>query len=208
MEETPLNPNEEKELIQILKGYMRQFAPMTDEELDQIQSLIKIKRYPAHFLLAEEGRPINKCLFVLKGLIRQFVVKDGTEKTTHFFSEGQPVTTTFMFDDAPSKFALVCAEDTIVIEGNEEDSEEFFAQMPQFEYYNRVGVEYETKRVNEQWVDFVLSTPEERYENLLQTRPDLFQRVPLHQIASYLGVTPESLSRIRKRLSKKQANPH
>lgn len=193
----------EQEILSVMRAYLNNFTNLTDEEFAQLRENINIRQYPANTLLAEEGKPFNTCVFVLKGLIRQFTVKDGTEKTTHFFTEGQPVSTTFMSSKEPSRFSLVCVEDCIIIEGNEEESAAFMAEMPQFEHYNRVGVEYETQKMNEQWVDFLLSTPEERYENLLKTRPDLFQRVPLHQIASYLGITPESLSRIRKRLAKK-----
>jgi CRP-like cAMP-binding protein len=201
-------PHEEQEILKVLRAYLDNFSNLTDEEFSLLRQNIHIRRYAANTMLVEEGQPYNTCIFVLKGLIRQYTLKDGIEKTTHFFTEGQPVSTTFMSTKEPSRFTLVCAEDTIVIEGNEEESAAFLEEMPQFEHYNRVGVEYETKRVNEQWVDFVLATPEERYENLLQTRPDLFQRVPLHQIASLLGITPESLSRIRKRLTKKQINTH
>lgn len=194
---------EEQEILSVLRAYLNNFANLSDAEFAELRKNIHIVRYPANTVLVQEGQPFNTCIFVLKGLIRQYMVKDGTEKTTHFFTEGQPVSTTFMLAKEPSRFTLVCTEDTIVIEGNEEDSAAFFQEMPQFEHYNRVGVEYETKKINEQWVDFLLSTPEERYESLLKNRPDLFQRVPLHQIASYLGITPESLSRIRKRLAKK-----
>jgi CRP-like cAMP-binding protein len=64
-------------------------------------------------------------------------------------------------------------------------------------------VEKETGRARDTFTRFMTSSPEERYQNLLNTRPDLLNRVPQHQLASYLGVTPESLSRIRKRLSAK-----
>ena len=75
--------------------------------------------------------------------------------------------------------------------------------MPRMETLNRMGVEMELQKSQEALADYILTSPEERYLNLLQTRPDLLDRVPQYQLASYLGVTPESLSRIRKRIMMK-----
>jgi CRP-like cAMP-binding protein len=71
------------------------------------------------------------------------------------------------------------------------------------ETLNRMGVEMELQKNQEAFAQFIMLGPEERYLNLLNNRPDLLDRVPQYQLASYLGITPESLSRIRKRIIKK-----
>ena len=75
-----------------------------------------------------------------------------------------------------------------------------YEKYPQLESLSRVIAEVILTKQQESFTEFKTSSPEERYLNLLKTKPDLMQRVPQHQIASYLGIKPESLSRIRKRL--------
>jgi CRP-like cAMP-binding protein len=188
---------------EVLKEYMGQFASISEAELNHIIELIKVQEYPAGTILIREGQVSNKCYFVLRGCLRQYYLVDGIEKTTNFYTEGQPVQSTVSFDNQPSKSWLYCNEDVILIVGSPEDEMNFMEQMPQFETINRVGVEHEIKKNQEAFADFVINSPEERYLNLLETRPELLDRVPQYQLASFLGVTPESLSRIRKRITQK-----
>ncbi len=188
---------------QVLIDYMSQIAPLSDAEIQAIFELITVKSYERGKLLLREGQIGNVCYFVLQGCVRQYYLRDGEEKTTNFFTEGMPVTTTFAFDDKPSRFYLVCNEDCVVVEGRPEDEAIFFEKMPRMETLNRIGVELELQKSQEVLAEYITSSPEERYLNLLQTRPDLLDRVPQYQLASFLGVTPESLSRIRKRIMMK-----
>lgn len=188
---------------QVLVDYMSQIAPLSDAEIQTIFELINVKSYEKGKLLLREGQIGNTCYFVLQGCIRQYFLMDGEEKTTHFFTEGMPVSSTFVFENKPSKFYLVCNEDCILIEGRPEDEQAFFDKMPRMETLSRVGAEMELQKSQEVLAEYITLSPEERYLNLLQTRPDLLERVPQYQLASFLGVTPESLSRIRKRIMMK-----
>lgn len=188
---------------QVLVDYMSQIAPLSDAEIQTIFELINVKSYEKGKLLLREGQIGNTCYFVLQGCIRQYFLMDGEEKTTHFFTEGMPVSSTFVFENKPSKFYLVCNEDCILIEGRPEDEKAFFDKMPRMETLSRVGAEMELQKSQEVLAEYITLSPEERYLNLLQTRPDLLERVPQYQLASFLGVTPESLSRIRKRIMMK-----
>lgn len=186
---------------QVLIDYVLQFAPLSEQEIEQILALINIRSYSKGKVLLREGQIGNVCYFVLQGCVRQYyLTHEGDEKTTHFFTEGMPVTSTCSFDNKPVKYYLVCNEDSIVVEGRPEDEQFFMQAMPRMETINRVGVEFELQKSQETLAEFIMSSPEERYLNLLNTRPDLLDRVPQYQLASYLGVTPESLSRIRKRI--------
>lgn len=166
-------------------------------------SLINLKSYPKNSFLVREGELANKCYFVLEGLVRQYFVIDGEERTTNFFIDGEPVSSTFSNDTAPSKFCLVCNEDTLLIEGNPGDAEDFLQAMPQFMSINMLATETESKKIHDDLVEFKILSPEERYLKLMKERPELLERVPLYQLASYLGIKPESLSRIRKRIVRK-----
>jgi CRP-like cAMP-binding protein len=100
----------------------------------------------------------------------------------------------------PSKFYLSCVEDVIVTIGTPEDEVAFFEKFPRLEPAKNLAIEEELGKTMDQFTSYLLNSPEERYLNLLKTRADLLDRVPQYQLASYLGVTPESLSRIRKRI--------
>jgi CRP-like cAMP-binding protein len=185
---------------QVLSDYLSQIAPMSAAELASIFELIKVGEFPKGKLLLREGQVGDTCYFVLKGCVRQYYLVDGIEKTTAFFTEGMPVSSTSVFENKPAKFNLVCNEDCMLILGKQEDEQSFFDKVPRMEAISRIGTEMELSKSQESLAEFILSSPEERYLNLLKTRPDLLDRVPQYQLASYLGVTPESLSRIRKRI--------
>jgi CRP-like cAMP-binding protein len=185
---------------QVLIDYISQIAPLSHSEIQTIIELVNVKTHKKGKLLLKEGQINNTCYFVLHGCIRQYFLVDGDEKTTHFFTEGMPVSSTASFENKPSKFYLVCNEDCTVVEGRPEDEQAFFQAMPRMETLSRVGVEMELQKSQEVLAEYITLSPEERYLNLLQTRPDLLDRVPQYQLASFLGVTPESLSRIRKRI--------
>jgi CRP-like cAMP-binding protein len=91
-------------------------------------------------------------------------------------------------------------EESVLTVGSLEDQVKLFQQYPQFEAACRIAIDDELGKSQDRFATFMISTPEERYLNLLQTRPELLDRVPQYQLASYLGVKPESLSRIRKRI--------
>ena len=163
-----------------------------------------LKTFPKGTFLVREGQVAVDSYFVMEGCIRQYSIVDGEEKTTNFFTEGQPVTAyEGTYKRKASKFYLSCLEDTIVTIGSPEDEAAFFQKFPRLEPASRMAVEEELGKSQGMLSSYILSSPEERYLNLLKTRPDLLDRVPQYQLASYLGITPESLSRIRKRITLK-----
>ena len=190
-------PSPEQELIR----YISQFMPLTEAEIKEVVKNVKVKAFKKGAILLKEGQITKICYFVLKGCIRQYFLVDGEEKTTTFFTEGQPVTPyEGTFKRVPSKFYLSCVEDVIVSIGTPEDEAAFFDKFPRLEPAKNLAIEEELGKSMDQFTSYLLNSPEERYLNLLKTRPDLLDRVPQYQLASYLGVTPESLSRIRKRI--------
>ncbi|MCC6410893.1 MAG: Crp/Fnr family transcriptional regulator, partial [Saprospiraceae bacterium] len=148
-----------------------------------------------------EGQIAVTSHFVLKGCIRQYYLVDGVEKTVHFYTQGEPVTATEGSNNKlPSKYFLACVEDCILSVGQHDQEAEINSRFPKFETVCRVATEEELARSHNKFASFLINTPEERYLQLLQTRPDLVDRVPQYHLASFLGITPESLSRIRKRI--------
>ena len=183
--------------------YLSKYTQVSKELETVIEENTFFKYFERGTVLLEQGSISTECYFVLEGCIRSYCIKDGEEKTVEFYTEEQVLTPSNYGTSTPSDYYLECTEDTIVSIGNPALETEVFQKHPELESLARVIAEKLMVGQQESFATFKMSTPEERYLNLLKTRPDLIQRVPQHQLASYLGITPESLSRIRKRISKK-----
>ncbi len=107
-------------------------------------------------------------------------------------------------DNAPSEYFISCVEDTILIVANTDMGVEINTKFPKFQVMCGVLSEELLAKQQINFDEFKTSSPEQRYLNLLQKRPDLIQRVPQHQLASYLGIKPQSLSRLRARIIEKK----
>lgn len=186
---------------QCLRDFVESFQILTPAEVDTIVDNANIQSFPKGTILLNEGQVSKECFFVLKGCVREYYLKDGEEKTTAFYTEMQAVTSfTSYTAELPSKHYLICAEDCVLTVGTQALEDEMIQRIPRLEKIIIQEVERNTGKAQDEWASFMTSTPEERYLHLMETRPDLLNRIPQHQIASYIGIKPESLSRIRKRL--------
>ncbi len=186
---------------EILRGFIKEFGMLTDDEIEVIVDNANIKSFKKGTVLLREGQVAKECYFVLKGLVREYYIVEGEEKSTNFFTEMEPVNSfTSHTAGKASKHFLVCAEDCVLTVGTDSLEQEMCRRIPRLEAIIRQEVEKNTGKMQDDIANFITSSPEERYRKLQEDKPELLNRVPQHQIASYLGVTPESLSRIRKRL--------
>jgi CRP-like cAMP-binding protein len=184
--------------------YFSKIAPLSEEEASAIKNSAVIKNYAKGTVLVHEGQFSNETFFVLEGLIRQYNLVEGEEKTTAFFTEEQWVMALNNLEgDTPSAYYWVCEEDSVLMLGNDNSAQKIFNQFPRLESIARKIVENTFSEYQQTITTYMTDTPERRYLRLLESRPDLIQRIPQYQLASYIGVQPESLSRIRKRLMKK-----
>lgn len=182
-------------------NYFSQLTSLSKEEKDVLENTMVVTRFKKDTLLLKEGQTSVDTYFILEGCIRQFTAVDGEEKTTHFFTEQQwVISLTGLSPDTPSSHNLVCMEDCALVVGNEEKAQELFKHFPRFETLARNVMEKSFSEQLQHMTSYLTDTPEQRYLKLLQSRPELFQRIPQYYMASYIGVRPESLSRIRKRL--------
>lgn len=188
-------------IVQIEK-FLAGFPEISAKEAKEIAPHIPVGAFAKGEALVKDGEVPKACYFVLKGLVRAYQLIDGMEKTTAFYTERSGVVSSgHYFNQTPQEGYLVCAEDCLLLVGNADLEQLNFAQFPVLKKVVSRMVEEELYATKEHFSQFVLSSPKERYLNLLEREPELIQRIPLHQIASYLGMTPESLSRIRKRLA-------
>lgn len=173
----------------------------TQEEKDFFAKNITVKRVKKGVFLLKEGQIIKTSYHLFKGCIREFYLKDGEERTVAFYTAGDSLTDdSNKLTQVPSPVNWECAAECIISIFPFEVEKEMYRRFPRLESFCRIETERQFANYKNAMNNYLSSSPEERYENLMKTRPELFQFVPLYHIASYLGVKPESLSRIRSRM--------
>jgi CRP-like cAMP-binding protein len=184
----------------ILFDFLEGYVSLTDDEKNAILALDVFHSVPKGTVLLETGQRSNKSFFVLRGCLRKYYIIDGDERTTAFFTEMEAVTPHCVADDTPSDYSIDCLEDCILVISSADMEPEVNGRFPKFETLCKKLSEERLGKQQIEFDEFKTSSPEQRYLNLLQKRPDLVQRVPQHQLASFLGITPQSLSRLRARI--------
>jgi CRP-like cAMP-binding protein len=187
----------------ILFDFLSKYVPLTEEEKNIIISLDIFRSVKKGTTLLKEGEKSKESYFVLKGCIRTYYVIDGKEKTTAFYTEMEALTPPCVISKNPSEYYVSCLEGTILTVSNSDMEVEVNSKFPRFEILCRKLSEELLAKQQINFDEFKTSSPEQRYLNLLEKRPDLIQRVPQHQLASYLGINPQSLSRLRARIWEK-----
>ena len=189
----------------ILFDFISKYISLTDEEKNVLLSLNLFRHLKKGTTLLREGAYSKESYFVLKGCIRVYYIIGGEEKTTAFYTELDALTPTCVINNTPSDYFISCVEDCILTVSTSDMEAEINSKFPKFELMCRKLSEELLAKQRTDFDEFKTSSPEERYLNLLQNRPDLVQRVPQHQLASYLGIKPQSLSRLRARILEKKS---
>ncbi|HRX48455.1 MAG TPA: Crp/Fnr family transcriptional regulator [Spirochaetota bacterium] len=188
-----------------LKERVTAAIPELRDYWPEIKDLFSFRRIPEKTILLEEG-DVSKYLYIVsKGCLRLFVInEDGREVTAQFFFENQMVASMeSAFTGKPGRMYLESIEESEVVVIRIND---FRKISERFSEMNKFMVNFLQQRLlyyTDLYTSFILNTPEERYEKLLKDNPEMIERVPHHYIASYLGITAVSLSRIRSRIAKK-----
>ena len=177
---------------------------ITLEEVDKqalqerFQPLSIRKKHP----LIEYGEVANHYYFVNEGLLRLYGHKEGEEKTLFFFKENMIAGSIESYlNQAPSELILEALEDTELLAITGEGLQELYDLSIKFAKAGLLLTQHRLAALMKFFTSFVFDSPEARYQDFQKNHPDLIQRVPQHIIASFLGITPVSLSRIRKRIT-------
>lgn len=188
----------------ILFDFIAKYITLTEEEKNAILPLNIFHTVKKGTILLKEGQQSKESYFVINGCIRTYYIKDGEERTTAFYTEMEALTPNCVVNQTPSDYFISCVEDTVLTISNVDMEAEMNSRFPKFEIMCRKMSEEILAKQRMDFDEFKTSSPEERYLNLLQKRPDLIQRVPQNQLASYLGIKPQSLSRLRARMLEKK----
>ncbi len=158
------------------------------------------KEIASKSVLLHEGEIANKIYFIKKGCLREWFNKDGKDITFQFFFEGQPVASIDSFmNNKPSLFTIESIEPSIIISIIKADFTELLIIYPEFKDRFQDFIFQRFRNYGQLFLSRIKDTPQERYEDLIKNHSEIIKRVPQHYIASYLGITPISLSRIRNR---------
>lgn len=183
-----------------LENFLSEHITLSKAEMDVIHDLNLISAIKKGTVLLKEGQQATKCYLVLKGCIRSYFMVDGEEKTTDFFTEGQPIVPVSYIQKKTSAYFLAAVEDCIISSGNEQTNEIVREKIPQMEELIRKFNEQLLAESQVKFENYFVLSLRERYLKLQEARPELCQRVPQYLLASYLGIKPQSLSRIRRKM--------
>lgn len=187
----------------VLLRFLAKIPDLDQAEGQRLAEELPIREFRKGAVLLRQGDVPVSCYFILRGCVRQFsLTEDGVETSMEFFTEEMAV---LIFgsqaEGKPSEYSLACIEDSVILVGVLDGLPAIFAKFPKLFSITRTMMERDFAKTQGDFAAFKASSPEARYRSLLEQRPELLARVPQYQLASYLGVTPESLSRIRKRIS-------
>jgi len=166
----------------------------------QFQKLFVQREIASKTILLLEGETATQIHFIKKGCIREWFNKDGKDITFQFFFEGQAVASIESFlNSQPSKFTIESIEPSVILSITRKNLEQLYWLFPEFKEGYQEFLFQRFGNYANLFLSRIKDTPRERYADLVKYHPEIIKRVPQHYIASYLGITPISLSRIRNR---------
>lgn len=186
-----------------LKSYVSEYVKLSDEDWEKILPLFKPTTISKNQFLVKEGQTAHSVYFINSGLFRIFYSKDGVETNRYFAAENEFATTlTSFFTQEPSFENMQALEDSQMLQLHIGDLEKIYEQQPLWEKFFRQLLQEAYIGMAKRIESFITKTAEQRYSDFVKMHKDLLQRIPQQYIATLLGVTPVSLSRIRAQNSK------
>lgn len=192
-------------MYEVFFSKINEVVRFTEEETKVFQSYLTPKKIRKKQYLLQEGDVCKFIAFVEKGALRSYSIDEkGNEHIIQFALEGWTISDLFSFLTAePAVYTIDALEDSELILISHSSYEELLERFPKYEKYMRLQLTNAYIAMQRRLTSIISLPLEERYQNLLALYPQIVQRVPQHMIASYMGLTPETLSRVRKKLSKK-----
>jgi len=194
-----------EEAILIFKNYIQQSAPINEQEFKQLNRHLKSKNVTKGQFLLRAGEVCKNSFFTAKGLLRSYTIdKQGKEHIIQFSPEyWLTADRSSSFFSEPSLLYIDAIEDSEIVVIDNQFFDQLTIQCPDFSLSNVHSLHQHIKQMQNRVNLLLGATAEERYLDFIRLYPELLMRIPQWMIASYLGITPESLSRVRKELYRK-----
>ena len=190
-------------MFQVFADYIKSRMPVSDQQLHDLSSLFTMKTAEKGKILLDMGEVCQYTYFVTRGCLRSYVIDEkGKEHILQFAIENWWISEQISFvNREPAMYFIDAVEDTEYVAMDHEGFEKFMQAFPGASEMNRKLQLNSLRSFQKRLISHLSATGEERYLAFIKTYPPLALRLPQKMIASYLGVTPESLSRIRKELA-------
>ncbi|MFY7900929.1 MAG: Crp/Fnr family transcriptional regulator [Chitinophagaceae bacterium] len=192
-------------MFQNIRDYYQKMIPhLSNEEWIALEDKLKLKTFKKGDAIVKQGDVSNYVYFIEKGFCRIYNTINQKEISTGFIGENEYVSIYDSFlTRKPATENLECLEDIILFALHYDDMQFLYNQYPVFQIFGRKIAEMLFIHVSQRSNALLLLTPEQRYQRMIDNGSNLLQKVPQYMLASYIGVTPEHLSRIRKKKSLK-----
>ena len=189
-------------MTESLKKHIRQYIEISDEKLEKYCSAFRIKKLKKKDFLLKEGEICEAEGFVLNGCFKVFRTdKHADEQILYFGVEDWWVSDIDSFiNQIPSQLNIQAIEDSEILLISKEDKERFYREMPEIESLMRLKFQMSIIALQRRIIDNLSKPSDERYQDFLKEYPKTAHRLTNIQIAAYLGVTPEFISRIRRKI--------
>ena len=191
-------------MFSLINEHINRCVDFTEVEMQRFNELLVVKQIPKKTLMLQEGEVCNFEAYINKGCIRTYYIDPkGAEVTLQFAIEDWWVSDIGSFHERkPSKLFIQTLEPSEVLLLSPETKEKLLHEIPKFERVFRLMIQKNLTRLQDRFLQTVTTTAVEKYLDFIDRYPTIPQRVPQHYIASYLGFSPEFLSKVRTRLSK------
>jgi len=186
--------------------HINQKVALSEAEQQVVKTFFTPKKLRKRQYLLQEGEPCKYLAFVEKGILRSYNVDNkGVEHIIHFAMEGWWMGDIYSFlSGEPSGYNIDAIEDAELLMITLDGFEQMMVKVPRMERYFRILFQNNIISKERRLISSISYSAEEKYLRLAESGPELLQRIPLNLVASYLGITPETLSRIRKKLAQKK----
>ena len=192
-------------MYQIFLQRLNTKVPFSDEEFEVVKTYLTPKKLRKKQYLLQEGDVCKYIAFVEKGALRSYSIDEkGVERIIQFALEGWTISDLYSFLTAePATYNIDALEDSELILISNAAHEELLKVLPKYETWIRLQITGAYIAMQRRLTSIISLSLEERYASFTSQYPDIVQRVPQHMIASYMGLTPETLSRVRRKMSGK-----
>lgn len=185
----------------IKKYYISKLPNLNNEEWLAVEKCLKVKHLKKGEHIIKQGEICNHVSYINKGFVRVYMSADGKEISTGFMMQDQYISAYESFlTRQPSNENIDVLQDTELLQLSYDDMQKVFEKYPIYQIFARKVAEHLFIHISQRTTALQLLSPEQRYQNMIEKGSLLPQQIPQYMLASYIGVTPEHLSRIRKKM--------